>query len=167
MLYLGSICITGNHTHADLNRAIAHPIHEPFWWCQTHKSNYGAGLIATRVVSIEQQNRPIKAFPLFRTQSSMTQKPKQVLNTAHAKGVDARSVVVRRLHASSKSWGDELVQRKQRFVVGVNSGIKMISPRFHDSRPRTREKFVGERQCRCSQIHATRSRIDSSSHGEG
>ncbi|CAM9391209.1 unnamed protein product [Ectocarpus fasciculatus] len=38
-----------------------------------------------------------------------------VLNTAHAKGVEARSVVVRRLHAGSKSWGDELVQRKQRW----------------------------------------------------
>ncbi|CAM9972228.1 unnamed protein product, partial [Ectocarpus sp. 13 AM-2016] len=45
----------------------------------------------------------------------MEKRLSSVLSTAHVKGVEARSVVVRRLHAGSKSWGDELVQRKQRW----------------------------------------------------
>lgn len=41
-----------------------------------------------------------------------------MLKTAEAKGIEERSVVVKRLHVGSKCWGDKILERKKRLVFG-------------------------------------------------
>eukprot|EP00752_Nemacystus_decipiens_P008396 g7506.t1 len=45
-----------------------------------------------------------------------------VLKTAEAKGVEERSIVVKRLHAGSKGWRDKILDRKQRWEELRTSG---------------------------------------------
>lgn len=46
--------------------------------------------------------------------------PPQVLKAAQAEGVEKRSVVMRRLHAESKSWGESILERKHRSAAGLS-----------------------------------------------
>ena len=64
--------------------------------------------------------RPVEARTQLLYAKLATSCTMQVLKTAQASGIEERSVVVKRLHAGSKGWGDKILERKQRLVVPLD-----------------------------------------------